>query len=159
MPYLYRECHALANYDDKFVYATGGREHVVNGGGVRSVERLSIVFRRWEQVQPMNIGRSLHGSCALGNSIYVFCGLTSFMKHTNSIEKLVVDGPYARWEKWELIEFPLNTFPVNRSFNCAALNSHEIVLLGGVFVDGEFAELNQDVYVFDTRTKTTSKMG
>ena len=107
----------------------------------------------------MNIGRSLHGSCALGNSIYVFCGMTNFMEATNSIEKLVVVGPYTEWETWELIEFPLSTFPAILTPNCAALNSQEIVLFGGQQFEGKEDDLSQYVLVFNSKTKTTEKMG
>ena len=53
-------------------------------------------------------------------------------EHNFIIEKLVVDG-----QKWEIIEFPIDSFPNRHSFNCVALNSNEAVILGGVLSDGD----------------------
>ena len=49
MPKMYRSFYGLCNYDDKYVFATGGTPPGgIKDGGLRTVEKLNIEFRRWE---------------------------------------------------------------------------------------------------------------
>lgn len=49
MPEKYREYFALCNYDGS-VYVSGGY-------GLKTVEKLNMRLRIWEEIQPMNIAR------------------------------------------------------------------------------------------------------
>ena len=54
-----------------------------------SVEKLDVINKKWTVISAkMNTPRHSHSSCALSNSIYVFCGFGKGQKHLDSIEVL-----------------------------------------------------------------------
>ena len=50
----------------------------------------SIVHDEWTVLKEMKQARQKHGSCVLGNSLFVVCGIGSQDQPLNSIEKLIV---------------------------------------------------------------------
>ena len=82
--------HALANYRDEFILATGGYQSYI---AVASAEVYSIDGDRWSPIPAMNVRRSFHGSCAVANYVYVACGQNDEIsdgpvKYLQSIERI-----------------------------------------------------------------------
>ena len=67
-----RSGHALANYEDKFILATGGSISRVFAS--ETAEVYSVAGNRWSPLPDMNVSRGRHGSCAVANYVYVACG-------------------------------------------------------------------------------------
>ena len=53
-----------------------------------TVTRYDIFKNKFESMPSLNVARYYHSSCALGKSLYIFCGRKEDHEPTNSIEKL-----------------------------------------------------------------------
>ena len=58
---------------------------------MQNVYRYDIELDRWEKMPPMIKGRAKHASCAIGSTLYVFCGKVDKKSYQKgSIEKLAM---------------------------------------------------------------------
>ena len=57
-------------------------------GYLKSVDIYLIEENVWKESAPLNVARKYHSSCALGNHIFVFCGLLKDQGYLNSVESL-----------------------------------------------------------------------
>ena len=132
VPKLNRGGHALCNFRDELIIATGGAD-IIQGNmyGSTTCEKWSVYTLKWHHIQELNVGRWNHASVAMEDYIYVFGGNTNIFNVINSIERLLVAGPDAKTEQWGLIQLPDFLFPPRNFMACAALNKLEIVILGG----------------------------
>ena len=101
----------------------------------------------------MQAERLHHASCALGDTVYVFCGEDGDFNVicTNQIEKLSKahhpEPPFLHI--WQTIEIS-SDFIDRRYPGVSALNSNEIVIVGGNPIT--FENDLSDVWIFDTKT-------
>jgi len=129
MPNLHeqRQSPALCLFKNSFVYASGGK-------GRNCAERFDIETRSWEKVAKMNVVRYQHSSCALGDQIYIFCGMRDSSEAQDkdfyfpTIERLEVGKTRAFWEEVNLEDSP-TVFLISPAV--APLNKNEILILGG----------------------------
>ena len=77
----------------RFIFMSGG----LSGQDMmpfNAVERYDSMRDTWERFPSLNMARSMHSSCTIGNMLYVIGGRDSGSQEINSIEKLVnIDGP------------------------------------------------------------------
>ena len=93
----------------------------------KKAERYSILEDKWTELAEMHLNRSQHASCSLGNSAYVFCGLSPpSWSVESSIEKLVTNDASATWKMILLPQMVGRVAP-----GVAHLNFTEILILGG----------------------------
>ena len=145
---------ALAQVNNKQVIVSGG---LTNGLAHNAVYRLSLPryeesaleSASWENLPSLNVARRDHASCSMGSSVFVFCGTAGDCSMSlNSIERLCVQQE-SRMKHWQLIRMPLDILEPRYQPAIAAINQHEIAIVGGWSREG-FSRLG-DVVIFDTR--------
>ena len=65
---------------EKFVYVTGGlltEQEESKNQTIGGVERFDIVKKVWEPLADLKVARQGHASCAMDDTVYVFCGCDS----------------------------------------------------------------------------------
>ena len=129
-----RRDHALANYRDEFILATGGKKSGFFKTKTATAEVYSVAGNRWSPVPDMNVSRNRHGSCAVANYVYVACGYrddysSQPIKYLQSIERINMDAIDDGWEKL-LVSSSENLSPRDEIF-MAALSCDELVIIGG----------------------------
>ena len=156
---LNRGQHALCNFRDILIFATGGAE-IIQGNtyGATTCQVWSVYDLKWHHIQELNEGRFNHASCAMDDYIFVFGGNPKILNLTNSIERLLVAGPNAKTEQWSLIQLPEHLFRPRNFMACCALNSVEIVILGGYFERVNGSKDCSDVLIYNIRTNKVQKM-
>ena len=92
LPMLHRRAHyfQVAKNHTDLVFLTGGQ-----GNAAKLCSLLNLKTLSWEQLPEMNFGRSSHGSCCLGEAVYVFAG----MENQGSVERL----QYEQQQEWVVI--------------------------------------------------------
>ena len=111
--------------------------------------RYDIARDQWQEIAKLNKKRLSHGSCKLGEHIYVFCGISSDL--CNTVEKLKIDADpnIQKKNRWELIpKANLVALPKLYEIFTIALNADEILIFK--------RKDKKEVYLFDTRTDTCS---
>ena len=122
-----RDFHALANYKDKLIVASGGMkpaEYKVHA----SAEVYSVDGNMWSPVPDMKVSRIGHGSCAVANYVYVACG-SHCKKFLKSIERINMNTIYDGWE--ELLVSSSENLSPRRFIFMAGLSCDELVIIGG----------------------------
>ena len=143
-----------------------GSDQIVVSGGFENNIVYNKVFRlrltplpqtaSWEELPALNVARRDHASCALGSSVFVFCGTAGDCRMSlNSIERLSLQREQ-RMTYWQLIRAPVATLEPRCQPAVAPLNAHEIAILGGWSKEG-FSRLG-DVVIFDSRTCKVTKV-
>lgn len=100
---------------------------------VDRVLRLDLNTKQWSKEPNLNQGRYLHSSCALSDTIFVFCGLTSNnTTPCNSIERLEVTDTNSESRQWQILKPAVSKFPVRFACKSIALNATEILIFGGM---------------------------
>ena len=125
--------------NDKFIFASGGERK--DGEALRSVERFDIIGDFWAEMPQMKVARYAHGSCTLATAVYVLCGWNG--EWLNSVEKLETLNLVAGWL---LIQIPPTSLTPRINQVVAALNSSQILIMGGM--NREFLG---DALTFDTQ--------
>ena len=113
--------------------------------------RYDIARDQWQEIAKLNSKRLSHGSCQLGEHLYVFCGHTT-LSSCNTVEKLKIDADpnIQKKNQWELIpKANLVALPKLYEIFTIALNADEILIL-------KRYNFKNEVYLFDTRTDTCS---
>ena len=122
--------HALANYRDEFILATGGYQSYI---AVASAEVYSIDGDRWSPIPAMNVRRSFHGSCAVANYVYAACGKNYNKKFRGkflkSIERIDMNAIDNGWE--ELLVSSCKQLSRRKNILMAGLSCDELVIIGG----------------------------
>ena len=137
-------CASYCNLLDQFIFRTGG---VSSRTILRTVERYDILRNVWEEMPQMKVGRYNHGSCTLGSAVYALCGQITDIECLNSVEKLDTrDLPAG----WRLIKMPPTSFVPRASLVTAALDSHQILIMGG----WDSLDFLSDVWSLDTRDQS-----
>ena len=78
----------------KYAVATGGQISANDGeagSGTTIVERYDLTLNSWVQLPNMNEPRVNHASCAMDDTLYVFCGQNNGTD-LGSVEKLIGAG-------------------------------------------------------------------
>lgn len=102
----------------------------------------------------MNVARKDHSSCALGRSVYVFCGTThGHFESLNSIEML---NSLRNPTHWKLIPAPRATLAPRYQAAVSVINDNQIAILGGW--SKESAQRHGDVVLFDTQQYSFEKV-
>ena len=65
---------SMAVFEERFVYVIGGQDSGMMRAG-DTVERYDSVRNMVEEMPALNQARTFCSSCAVGDAIYVFCGL------------------------------------------------------------------------------------
>ena len=142
-----RVYHSMCVVANRYLVVAGGDDYL------RSTEWLDTHDKRksqtWRGLPDMVTGRMLHASCALGTSVYVFCGQSSGRKPTSSIEQLdfSVEGTRAKTRGWSTIQ----TDQLRPLYGIGAvrMNSGTIAIFGG---EENRRKANSAVYFFDGST-------
>ena len=70
---------SLVNFANKFLFVSGGRiKHGEEES--KSVDFYNIQKNTWSPAPAMNVARSSHSSCVLGEQIFAFCGANRVKK-------------------------------------------------------------------------------
>ena len=93
-----RACHAASLLEGQ-IYVTGGKYY--GNDTLQSAEIYSFTTNQWTLIQPMNLAREEHCSCAAGGKLIVFGG-------GNSFQGLPVDNTCTSMEVYD---------PVNQSWS------------------------------------------
>lgn len=192
-----RQNFALASIMEKFVFVTGG---LVTGGDEGEVEgqtpsttstgrnserilpvcglteRYDVANRVWETTSELIVPRQGHSSCAIDDTVYVFCGCDHKGNMLFSIEKLCCagkanldrprspEGParpdgnqsmMSEQSEWQLLQ--LRNVDTNGSSSCfprilpsvSFLNVDEVCIMGGQGQEGPLG----DVILFNVQTE------
>ena len=78
---------SLVNYDNNYLYLSGGHVDSVSSLKVR---RFSIEKSEWTESPDLNQSRYNHSSCVLSGTLYVFGGYCEESKWIASMESLNV---------------------------------------------------------------------
>lgn len=102
-----------------------------NGQPSKAVERYALDKNNWVQLPEMYTARTKHSSCAIDETVYVFCGQDAEGNDLSSIEKLCgacgADPSTAFWIAIELgPEFSPCYAPT-----VSQVNENELVIIGG----------------------------
>ena len=155
-PRVKRDCFALCNLQNTALFLTGGTNNEQHLDTLNSVECYNIEKNEWVKAPSLNINRQMHSSCAIGNSVYVFCGIGYFKCSINSIEKLSNATSVSTSSRWQVI-FPNRDHLSPRVWPATcAINSQKILLLGGEVQSSK--SKSNDAVIFDVRTETTQKV-
>ena len=102
----------------------------------------------WREAADLNVARSEHSSCAMGNEVYVFCGWDG-SQYLSSIECLNVAEQQAAWEI-----FTVDALTVRNSPVVCPLSDSDFVIMGG------YADCNylSDVIILDKRSRTAEQV-
>jgi hypothetical protein len=85
--------------------------------------------------------------------VYVFAGIANATrKYFNSIERLDTTLPGSQ-KVWEIVDVPIESFPVRQGPGSTAISSNEILLFGGF--GGEYLK---DVYILKHNEKKIEKI-
>jgi len=118
--------HAACAVDmitDKFIVVTGS----MRKDSESKAEKYNVTTNTWTTLPDLNKGRMDHGMCAMGSTVYVFCGKMN--RESNSlIEYLNLDLTIPTWNE---IVMPIRNINDRRSCSVAAINDHEIAIVGG----------------------------
>ena len=87
----------MCNYSDKFIYISGGESLGNYDTIVDKVVRYNIDTEVWEDVVNLNVGRNIHSSCTLNDTIYVVGGVNG-SKFISTMEKLDIKRAQSRWQ-------------------------------------------------------------
>jgi len=149
---LPRHGHSITCLKDKFLIVTGSR--IEKDEAHKSVEQYNVDMDVWFDLPSLNHGRYYHSSCVLADRwIYVFAGIANATKkYFNSIERLDVNaqGPS---KVWEMIDLPIESFPVRQGPGSTQISATEILIFGGF--GGDYLK---DVYVLKHNDKTIEKI-
>ena len=139
---------SLANMCDKEIYLTGGKKKYFDSKAkYRSVYKFEIRAKKWLKGPDLNEARIEHGSCALGQKLYVFGGWGDHGP-LNSIE---VCDFYLEDAVWNVLRTEAFTKRVLSAV--CAVNANQIIILGG---DNNQA-LSQ-VLLFDDDSQTAEEI-
>lgn len=128
---IQRKTPCILNIDDKQIFIIGGQNNTTNLMQ-SSISQFNIAQNCWIEKNPkLVIARVASSGCRAGETIYVVGGVDCFGKTLNSIETLSIPDLAKGKAAWKLIETPEAEFPGRGSPVVAALNSEEIVILGG----------------------------
>ena len=141
--------HALANYKNEFIMASGGMQTTGEFVTIASAEVYSVAENRWSLVPDMNVSRSWHGSCAVANYVYTACGKNYNKKFRGkflkSIERIDMNAIDNGWE--ELLVSSCKQLSRRKNILMAGLSCDELVILGGRGTGEE--GLKGDGYILD----------
>ena len=68
--------HAACAVDmitDKYIVVTGS----IKNDSHKKAEQYNVTMNTWTELPDLNTGRMDHGMCAIGSTVYVFCGKLS----------------------------------------------------------------------------------
>ena len=122
---------------------------------------FDIKTNKWRVAPSLNIARYMHASCAIGKTVYVFCGKVPGLLITNSIERSRVTGR-SQMEPWELLQVNGSSLAPRHSLGVCPLNQTEIVIIGGQSLTNNPDGLNptfewpghSNAVLFDTESMT-----
>lgn len=148
-----RHGHSITCLKDKFLIVTGSR--IEKEDAHKSVEQYNIDMDIWFDLPYLNNGRYYHSSCVLADRwVYVFAGIANATrKYFNSIERLDTTAPGAS-KVWELLDFPVDQFPVRQGPGSTQISANEVLIFGGF--GGDYLK---DVYVLKNNDKSIERIG
>ena len=99
---------------------------------LKTVHRYDFGKDKWQRLPSLLNPRSHHASCAIGSSLYVFCGSRGKSGNTtDSIEKLInANSNKISAIRWQEIQVSCK-FTVRERPIVSTLNDREIVIIGG----------------------------
>lgn len=108
-PLTCREQHSVTVFDSCKILVIGGYIHSEKQV-VGSAELYEIRLNRWRKLgrHDLQIARKCHSGCQMGDSIFVFGGMSRDGKVLNSIERLRCLG--SETKSWQLLQFDLPSF-------------------------------------------------
>ena len=122
-----------------------------------SVDKYDIAANEWSNAPSLNKQRCDHSCCALGDSIYVFCGVNQNGFSMNSIECLDA-GALIRGLQvtWQLISLSKGRLSRRSATLVAPFSQTEIIILGGLVKEGK-PPLG-DGYILNTQDMSLAKV-
>ena len=109
----------------------------------------------------LQVARSAHSSCVLGNSLYTFGGGDQEYNELNSVEWIELKEAHDEQlnQEWQLIEFDPTTLPPRSNPVFCPLNETEILIAGGDYYDEEIKRIQRnDVLVFNTEDRSVTTL-
>ena len=95
-----------------------------------------------------------HSSCALGQSIFVFCGQVGInCEEDNSIEVLYMNNPI---KAWSLVEYENQNYPSRNFPLVCPIGPKKIVIMGGWNLENR--QRYDDVCIFDVKRNIMEKV-
>ena len=140
-PLLIRVCQAAINMADRSIYMTSGD---VAGNTSKSCDLYDIERDKWVIAPELQLARTYHSGCALGDNAFVFCG-TGMRVKLNSIEVL---DTRADSQIWRLIDIPEDLLSARVNPVVVAASTNEILIMGG-YNNVYYGDIN----VFNTETE------
>lgn len=136
---------SLANFEDAFVFVSGGYNSQNFRQVLTSVEYYSIREDLWTSAPDMINARFGHSTCALGNVLYTFGGANREIDELAHLEQLT--NPTQPGSSWLQVTLITGVRPRQHCF-LSPINHREILILAGT---GELVYFN-DACIFDTVT-------
>mmetsp|Transcript_21088 Transcript_21088/g.25935 ORF Transcript_21088/g.25935 Transcript_21088/m.25935 type:complete len:201 (+) Transcript_21088:275-877(+) len=118
------EYFALANVRDQRIVLTGGADE---DGLSKKVFMFDLNTEQWLGPQPeLNKARRYHGSCSVGDNVFVFGGKGESFDLLDSIEMLAMTGP----REW--FSFTVSGLSAREQPLVANVSESKILVLGGL---------------------------
>lgn len=122
--------------------------------GSQTSELYLVDENKWVELPRLQRVRQRHASCAIGLTVYVFCGLERLWWTNELIEKLDLSKAVLSWCTVNLAQDTALT--LRHSLGVAPLNEVEILILGGR--DDEVWGDLDDLIIFNTATEKVRKL-
>ena len=120
-----RHMFSAAVHIDRTIYVTGGR---TSDGDESSVFRYELAANLWKACPDMKLKKRLHGSCVLGETLYVYGGLEN-RNYLNYFEFLKLSKSNEIWHNFFLHSLKKSKMPA-----MCALDDQHIIVMGGNYL-------------------------
>ena len=134
-PPLARGRPSLVNFDDRYIFVSGGRNLSDTRDFLKSLDRYDVTLDKWGETkkQPtLKIGRMSHSSCALGDFVYVLAGYNLKNKVLDSMEKMnartLIEGTRTQWIE---VKLKIGMLPARLDPIFCQIGDTELLVLGG----------------------------